>query len=468
MNNDAILPVIPTTVTVHLGAPSQNAENITVSFPDYIKNVASGEIYPTWPESALRANIYAQISYALNRIYTGYYRSQGYDFDITNSTAVDQSFVQGRDIFENISDIVDDIFDSYIRRQGFIEPLFAAYCDGVRTMCNGLSQWGSVDYANQGLGAYDILTRYYGSNIEIVNDVPIENVGDPAPPVTLDFASIGNEVRLVQQRLNRISQNYPAIPKIYPLDGIYDENTVNAVKKFQEIFNMPTTGAVDRATWYRILYIYNGVKSLNELISEGLKYEDVQKQFSDTLEIGAEGIEVEILQYYLRFVSAFEESVPRIAVNGVFDEATAAALRAFQRNYGLDDSGVSDLLTFETLYDVYRGLADSIPDLAFDYIALPYPGVILRVGSEGEDVVYVQENINTLSEVYTDIPSVEVSGYYNEQTANAVRIFQRIFGLSQTGNVSALTWKTLGEAALEINSGYSRQQGQYPGYEISQ
>ena len=468
MNNFAILPVIPETVTVHLGAPDSYAENVTLSFPDYIKNVASGEIYPTWPEAALRANIYAQISYALNRIYTGYYRSRGYDFDITNSTAVDQSFSKGRDIFENISDIVDDIFDSYIRRQGFIEPLFAAYCDGVRTMCDGLSQWGTVEYANQGLGPYDILTRYYGNNIELVNDVPIENIGDLAPPVTLDFGSFGNEVRLIQQRLNRISQNYPAIPKINLLDGIFDTNTENAVRKFQEIFNMPVTGAVDRATWYRILYIYNGVKSLNELVSEGLLYEDVEKQFSDTLEIGSSGIEVEILQYYLRFISAFEDTVPRIAVSGNFDEATASALRAFQTNYGLQPTGVSDIVTWEELYDVYRGFADSIPDYAFDYIALPYPGVILRVGSEGEDVVYVQENINTLAAAYTDIPTVDVSGFYSEETANAVRIFQRIFGIPQTGNVAALTWKTLGEAALEINAGNDRREGQYPGNEISQ
>lgn len=468
MNNFAILPVIPETVTVHLGAPGSNAENVTVSFPDYIKNVASSEIYPTWPESAIRANIYAQISYALNRIYTGYYRSQGYDYDITNSTAVDQSFVQGRDIFENISDIVDEIFDSYIRRQGFIEPLFAAYCDGVRTMCDGLSQWGSVQYAEQGPGPYDILTRYYGNNIELVNDVPIEDIGDLAPPVVLDFGSFGNEVRLVQQRLNRISQNYPAIPKINNLDGIYDTNTENAVREFQEIFNMPVTGAVDRATWYRILYIYNGVKSLNELVSEGLRYEDVEKQFSDTLEIGSSGREVEILQYYLRFISAFENSVPRIAVSGNFDEATAAALRAFQTNYGLEPTGVSDIVTWEELYDVYRGFADSIPEYAFNFIALPYPGVILRVGSEGEDVRYVQENINTLAGVYTDIPTVEVSGTYSDETANAVRIFQRIFGIPQTGNVAALTWKTLGEAALEISAGYDRQEGQYPGNEISQ
>ncbi|MBR6709015.1 MAG: spore cortex-lytic protein, partial [Clostridia bacterium] len=148
------LPYIPETVTVHLGAPDTNAPNITVSFPDYIKNVASSEIYPTWPENAIRANIYAQISYALNRIYTEYYRSRGYDFDITNSTAVDQSFVNGRDIFENISQIVDEIFNQYLRRQGAVEPLFAQYCNGTTVTCPGLSQWGTVELANRGYTPY--------------------------------------------------------------------------------------------------------------------------------------------------------------------------------------------------------------------------------------------------------------------------------------------------------------------------
>ena len=157
MNNGAILPVIPENITVHLGRPTESARNVTVPFADYIKNVASSEIYPTWPENALRANILAQISFTLNRIYTEYYRSRGYDFDITNSTAFDQSFVYGRDIFENISQIVDEIFNEYIRRSGSVEPLFAVYCDGINVQCNGVSQWGSVELANQGLTPYEIL-----------------------------------------------------------------------------------------------------------------------------------------------------------------------------------------------------------------------------------------------------------------------------------------------------------------------
>ena len=169
-------PVIPEYITVHLGPPDSNVRNVTLSFPDYIKNVASGEIYPTWPESALRANIYAQISYALNRVYLEYYRSRGYDFDITSTTALDQSFEEGRNIFENISSIVDEIFNSYIKREQNLEPLAAKFCNGTTTTCDGLSQWGSVDLANQGLGPYDILTNYYGSDIVLVEDVAVEGM----------------------------------------------------------------------------------------------------------------------------------------------------------------------------------------------------------------------------------------------------------------------------------------------------
>ena len=174
-------PVIPAKITVHLGRPQSNAENVTVSFVDYIKNVASSEIYPTWPENALRANIYAQISFALNRVYTEYYRSRGYAFDITNSTAYDQSFVKNRDIFSNISRIVDEIFNSYIVRDGNIEPLFAQYCNGTTVTCNGLSQWGSVDLANRGYTPYRILQYYYGNDINIITNVPVQNITASAP-----------------------------------------------------------------------------------------------------------------------------------------------------------------------------------------------------------------------------------------------------------------------------------------------
>ena len=214
-------PVIPETITVHLGLPNEAAENVTVPFADYIKNVASSEIYPTWPEAAIRANIYAQISYALNRIYTEYYRSRGYDFDITSRTQNDQSYVYGRDIFENISQIVDEIFDSYVSREGSVEPLFTQYCDGVQTTCSGLSQWGTVPLAEAGQTPLQILQNYYGNNVEIVTDVPIASPGETAPNIALRPGTGNDAVRQVQIRLNRIGMNYPAIPKIAPVDGYF-------------------------------------------------------------------------------------------------------------------------------------------------------------------------------------------------------------------------------------------------------
>ena len=256
---NANIPFIPETVTVHLGTPDSSAPNVTVPFIDYITNVASSEIYPTWPEEAIRANIYAQISFVLNRIYTEYYRSRGYDFDITNSTAFDQSFVNNRDYIENISQIVGDIFNSYLVRQGFVEPLFAQYCDGVRVQCDGLSQWGTVDLADQGYTPYEILQYYYGDNINIVSDAPIMNVSSTAPIRPLRLGSGGDEVRQLQLRLNRISDNYPSIPKIALPDGVFSFDTEDAVKRFQEIFGLTPDGIVGNSTWYRVLFIYNAV-----------------------------------------------------------------------------------------------------------------------------------------------------------------------------------------------------------------
>ena len=252
----ATIPYIPENITVHLGAPDANARNITLPFADYIANVASSEIYPTWPENALRANIYAQISFALNRIYTEYYRSRGYDFDITNSTAIDQSFVYGRDIFENIRQLTEELFPNYIRRQGSVEPLFAAYCDGVRVTCPGLSQWGTVDLARQGLTPYEILTYYYGNDIDIVTNAPVQGITGSVPTEPLRLGNVGNNVRTIQVRLNRISDNYPAIPKIAVTDGIFSEDTEDAVRAFQEIFGLDVDGVVGKATWYSIQRIY--------------------------------------------------------------------------------------------------------------------------------------------------------------------------------------------------------------------
>ena len=279
---EILSPIIPETITVHLGPPDSNAPNVTVPFTDYIKNVASSEIYPTWPENALRANIYAIISFALNRVYTEWYRSRGYDFDITNSTQFDQAFVPDREFFENISLIVDDIFNDYVVRQGNIQPLFTAFCNGTTSTCAGLSQWGTVSLAEQGLSPYSILQNYYGNDINIVEDAPVGFTEESYPGVPLRVGDSGNNVQIIQTQLNRIRQNYPAIPQIQQANGIFGIDTENAVRKFQEIFNLSVTGEVDKSTWYKIKQYYNGVKSLADLVSEGISIAEATVPFAKT------------------------------------------------------------------------------------------------------------------------------------------------------------------------------------------
>ena len=292
-------PVVPESIVVHLGPPGSAAQNVTVPFAEYIKNVASSEIYPTWPESAIRANILAQISFALNRVYTEYYRARGYDYDITSTTQFDQAFVPDRGIFENISQIVDDIFNDYIVRQGRVEPLFAQFCDGVRTKCGGLSQWGSVDLAEEGMTPYEILQYYYGGDIGLVTNAPVGGNVPSYPGRPLRRGSVGEDVRTIERQLNRIGRNYPAIPAITRLDGVYGPETESAVRTFQQIFSLDADGVVGKATWYKIKEIYNGVKKLSELTSEGLTISETERQYASALRPGDSGVGVRTVRYYL-------------------------------------------------------------------------------------------------------------------------------------------------------------------------
>lgn len=261
-------PVVPEFITVHAGTPSNNsAPNYTVAYKDYIKNVASCEIYSTWPDSTIRANIYAIISFTLNRIYTEWYRGKGKDYDITNSTAYDHAFNYGRNIYDSISVVVDDIFSSYIRRIGRKQPLLTQYCDGKNVQCPGwMTQWGSKYLGDEGKTPYEILTTYYGNDIELVTAEVVKGSPSSYPGYDLTIGSTGTEVETIQDQLNRIAQNYPLIPKS-AIDGVYGPNTEEAVKVFQSVFNLPQTGVVDYATWYRISDIYVGVTRIAELRS---------------------------------------------------------------------------------------------------------------------------------------------------------------------------------------------------------
>lgn len=441
-------PIIPRDITVHLGAPNSAAQNVTVPFPDYIKNVASSEIYPTWPESAIRANIYAQISFALNRIYTEWYRSRGYDFDITNSTAYDQSFVNERPIFENISEIVDDIFNSYVRRQGSVEPLFTSYCSGKGTDCKGLKQWGTVALAEEGKVPYEILQHYYGNDIDIVTNVPVSENTPSYPEVPLREGDSSNAVQALQVRLNRIARNYPGIPIISPVDGNFGRSTTEAVKKFQQIFNLTPDGIVGNATWYKIIYIYGSVKRLAELDSEGIAVGEIPQRFGRVLRLGDTGLEVSIVQYYLRVISNYYDTVPNVNITGTFDEATDAAVRAFQQTYGLTVDGIIGRNTWNDMYRAYRGIVASQPVTAE---AIPlYPGSILSLGSQGEYVRVLQQWLAVLSDTYTDIPKITPDGDFGAATDEAVRAFQRRFGITPNGIVGALTWDAIATAYEDV------------------
>ncbi len=458
------IPYIPETFTVHLGPPDATAENVTLSFPDYIKNVASSEVYPTWPESALRANIYAQISFALNRFYTEWYRSRGYDFDITNSTAYDQAFVNNRAIYENISRIVDDIFNSYIREQGTVQPFFAQYCNGTTVTCEGLSQWGTVPLAEEGLGPFDILTRFYGNDIELVTDAPVRVGTLSYGGIPLGIGSTGEDVQLKQIQLNRISENYPAIPKIPVADGLFDTATERAVRAYQRIFGLTEDGVIGNATWNSISYIYAAVKRLAELNSEGITLSELPLQRPQILGLGDSGDEVRVLQYYLAVVAEFYNAVPQLVINGQYDTATENTVRAFQRMAGLAEDGVVGIATWTALYRAYRGIAETVE----------LPGgarlldtFVLRRGDSGEEVRRLQEYLQTIASAYPTVPSPTVDGEFGAGTEAAVTAFQRLFDLTPDGVVDALTFLQIITVYTDITNGAMRREGQEPGYTLT-
>lgn len=439
----AIYPTIPSTVTVHLGAPSNYARNVTVPFTDYIKNVASHEIYPTWPASALRANILAQISFVLNRIYTEHYRSMGYDFDVTNTTRYDQAYVPGGDVFENISQIVDEIFNNYIVRQGFIEPLFASFCDGRVTQCSGLSQWGSVALAQQGAIPYEILQYYYGDNIDIVRNAPL---GDNTPSYLgrpLRRGSAGEDVRTIARQLNRIGKNYPAIPVISPVSEIFDAEVEAAVRVFQEIFNLDVDGIVGKATWYKIKEVWAGVKRLSDLLSEGLTITEAQRKYPEMLRYGDRGNGVRVVQYYLAFLGFFLPELPPIEVTGVFDEATRDAVYTFQSQRGLGVDGIVGRTTWNALQADYENLLYNLPPEYQQYASQIFPGQFLVPGDRGAAVTTIQQNLAKIGATDPAIPEIAVTGVYDAATQAAVIALQRQLGYDATGAVGPLLWQEI-------------------------
>lgn len=462
------IPVIPEYITVHLGAPSSNAPNITVPFPEYIKNVASSEIYSTWPEQAIRANILAEVSFALNRVYSEWYRAMGYDFDITNNTAFDQKFINGRNIYENISRITDELFNDYLRKEGTVNPLFAQYCDGVEVQCNGLSQWGTVPLAQEGRSAPQIIRYYYGDDTEIVVNAPVSENVPSYPGTPLSTGDLNENVRRMQIYLNRISANYPAIPKISAITGRFDENTENAVKVFQRIFNLTSDGVIGKATWYRIIYIYDAVTKLAELNAEGVSYENLPKQFKGALREGSVGGEVVSLQYFLALLGQFVDFIPTLTIDGVYGGQTVRAVRAFQQYKGLPQTGEVDERTWNSLYSAYAGVVDYLAeeDVLLEVRTEPFPGITLKRGDSGPSVRVFKTYLNYLSQFFYELPPLAESMAFDRRTQEAVTEFQQIFSLPQTGQVNEQTWNTIADVYSVVRQGQQRLEGQYPGYEL--
>ena len=329
----SVYPVIPESIVVHRGAPTAYAENVTVAFPDYIKNVVCSEIYPTGEESAIVANTLAITSFALHRVSTEYYPSRGYSFNITHSTDNDQKYIQGRSLFENVVQIVDEIFNSYLRYAGVIEPLAAKFCNGTTSTCDGLSQGGSQSLAKSGATTAEILRNYYGDNIEIVRNVPVEDVGNSYPGSPLRQGDIGQNVSRIQIELNRISQNYPAIPKV-EVDGVFGPATDAAVRAFQSIFSLTVDGIVGQATWYKLILLYVAVNKLGELRSEGQTFLGFSWEYPESIEPAEPAGKGTHLQSVLWVMAGFIPEMPAPTTPGSDGEEPGEAGAAFQTYAG--------------------------------------------------------------------------------------------------------------------------------------
>ena len=454
--------IIPKNITVHLGKPAASARNVTVSFRDYIANVASSEVYPTWPEQALRANIHCQISLALNRIYTEWYPSKGYTFNITNSTSYDQYYVHGRTVFDVMVKITDDIFNTYLRKRGTVNPYYSEYCDGKSVTCPGLKQWGTVTLANQGRTALQILKYYYGNDIEIVRTNNIQSIPQSYPGSPIRQGDSGTAVFTLQRQLNRITKDYPFLGKL-TVDGVFGSRMAATVRAFQKQFNLTADGMVGRQTWYKISYIYVSVKDLAELTSEG---EVSSGTLSDgtwggtVLRTGSTGSAVEQLQFWLNTLAQYESSIPSLTVDGVYGTGTANAVRAFQRKYGLTVDGVVGRATWTEVYDQFRSIQsdNGTPNA--------YPGTALREGASGQNVRLVQFWLKIARTVYPSLSNVTVDGRFGSATAAAVRRFQTYFGLTSDGVVGRTTWNKLYEVYNDIANkllSSSLRPGEYPG-----
>lgn len=462
--------IIPEYITVHLGVPTNaSARNVRVKFVDYIKNVTSSEIYSTWPESSLIANIHAITTFAINRVYTEWYRSRGFNFDITNSTSYDQYYRDGGVVFENISKLVDNIFNIYARRYGFKNPFFTQFCNGTTAVCDGLSQWGTVTLANRGMTPLQILHYYYPNDLELIQSQNIMGITESYPGTPLRLGSQGEDVRRIQNQLNRIRVNFPLIQQISNPNGNFGADTETAVRTFQRTFNLTADGIVGRATWNKISFIFVGVTRLAELNSEGQRVSIGKNPPNTVLSQGSKGGDVLELQFIINYISPYFPTIPFVIQDGIFGPSTKNAVIEFQKTFGLTPDGVVGPATWNKLYAAFRGVDENVtpptsilPPEEPSNVSPPFPGTILANGSTGPDVRLMQTYLNTIRIVYTDIPYLIVDGIFGERTKEAVTAFQRRFLLTPDGIIGPLTWDYIIKQFLLV-TGNSSISLEYPG-----
>ncbi len=443
-------PVIPQNITVHLGPPGSDAEIVTVSFPNYIKNVASGELYPTWNDVALRANIYSFVSFALNRILTGHYRKQGYDFDITNSPEYDQAYTLDRAVYENVAELTDELFNDYIVKGAVNFPYLATNCSGRDGRpCNGaMSKWGSQALGETGYLPWQILQYYYGNDIGIFRNAPVEGLQLYEGPV-MRIGSADPYVTRVQVMLNTIAEVYPAVPRIPVANGIYDEYTRDAVIAFQELFNLMPDGLVGKTTWYKIQIIYESIKRGIQLYEIGLAIRSVPGLSNRILKPGDTSIYVAYLQHFLKTFSNFYEKAPPVDINRTFDEKTRRAVLTLQSGSGLKPDGIVGPQTWEMIFRTYRAVTDAYPQPFRHAPAPAFPGLV-SASSPPAVIRQMQTYLRRIAEEDESIPLVEVDGIFGPQTRDAVIAFKKREGLPPTPEIGAVAWVALVRSFNEL------------------
>ena len=399
----------------------------------------------SWPEEALRANIIAQVSLALNRIWTEWYPSRGYSFNITGSPGYDQAYVNGRTVFAVMERLTAELFNTFVQRSGDAEPYFTEYCDGKTVTCPGMKQWGTVDRAREGLNALQILRYYYGNRVQLVTTNNIAAIPSSYPGSPLRRGNTGTNVRILQKQLSRIAKDYPSFGKP-AVTGTFDEATENSVKKFQKQFGLTADGIVGKATWYKISYVYVSVKDLAELTSEGETAEGIQSAGGwpgTVLRRGSTGSSVEQVQFWLSDLAQFDSSLVRVSVDGSYGAATERAVRAFQQKQNLTADGVVGQTTWNALYAAW---VDAQSDLG----GTAWPGTALRRGDTGMEVRLVQFWLRLAADNYSALRTVTVDGSYGAATVSAVTAFQSLFGLTADGVIGRSTWNKLKEVGLAV------------------